>query len=585
MELYKAIIDDKCPKRDYIRETLAHIIHTIDVYTPSGVSLCYNGGKDCTVLLHLLAAAFAFKGVPFNSIPVVYFKIDDEFDEIHVFNRAMSSFYGFTISEYTDSDMKKCLQKMLDDYPNVRAIFMGQRKGDPGGAYIGRITKSDPTWPQIDRVNSIIDWSYSQVWKFLIDFHLPYCKLYELGYTSLGTKTLTLPNPLLLKPWAGEAYCDKYFPPEYAVALNRILAYHRTLPSPYQKSLLDPSGLSSSIASDSESIHPISEKLAEYRDYVLAVITKAYETPPISPKDAYVTTFRSDLEESTREVDGDNFDDQISPIAPFSPGTIPIIADNDDSFVFLNRNYNRLKHFTHEDCRKREEALEQNISDHGNSSSSSGLCIALASAPLPHTEDNGIIQLWKLPFDVCHTASISKSNADSLSPLPQSRQSNSGRKKCSCLRLFEMTFQPKSPQEVHNEVQTHDIASESYDDELIHSMSSLDVSPSPSLSSKTLINSSTSNLSNELPSSLTSKSASYIKSQCHDVRFDRDTFFSGHEGLTEYNRNSCNDGIVEIQGENVLLRYWPYLPGFLLEMDSCERDGRLAKIKKPFPEM
>lgn len=39
------------------------------------------------------------------------------------------------------------------------------------------------------------------MWHFLRTFNLPYCSLYEQGYTSLGKKSLTLPNPALRRKY------------------------------------------------------------------------------------------------------------------------------------------------------------------------------------------------------------------------------------------------------------------------------------------------------------------------------------------------------------------------------------------------
>lgn len=47
------------------------------------------------------------------------------------------------------------------------------------------------------RVNPMLDWTCDDVWEYLKENNVPYCNLYLCGYTSLGDKTNTIPNPHL----------------------------------------------------------------------------------------------------------------------------------------------------------------------------------------------------------------------------------------------------------------------------------------------------------------------------------------------------------------------------------------------------
>lgn len=65
------------------------------------------------------------------------------------------------------------------------------------------------------RINPILHWSYHDVWSFLRECELPYCSLYDEGYTSLGSTTNTHRNEALRRP-------DGSFAPAYLLPDARL---------------------------------------------------------------------------------------------------------------------------------------------------------------------------------------------------------------------------------------------------------------------------------------------------------------------------------------------------------------------------
>ncbi len=82
---------------------------------------------------------------------------------------------------------------------------MGTRRIDPHGLSMHYFEKTTKGWPDLMRISPILEWDYADVWNFLLQLSIPYCSLYDKGYTSLGSTTDTIPNPSLL-------VADKYLP-------------------------------------------------------------------------------------------------------------------------------------------------------------------------------------------------------------------------------------------------------------------------------------------------------------------------------------------------------------------------------------
>ena len=76
--------------------------------------------------------------------------------------------------------------------------MMGSRRSDPHCSELKKFSPTDSHYPNLMRINPIIDWSYDDVWNYIIKNQLKVCSLYEHGYTSIGNRLNTFPNFIYL---------------------------------------------------------------------------------------------------------------------------------------------------------------------------------------------------------------------------------------------------------------------------------------------------------------------------------------------------------------------------------------------------
>lgn len=205
MEIDKAIkeSDDRRLKTKY-HHAIYVILRALALYSIEEVTFSFNGGKDSTVLLHLLRAGYYLyereqscsrEGLKDFPIRTIYFESPCAFPEINSFTYDTASTYGIKL-DIIRSDFKSGLEALLKANP-IRAIFLGVRIGDPTAVGQEQFSPSSPGWPPFMRVNPILDWSYRDVWAFILTCKVKYCSLYDQGYTSIGSIYDTVPNALL----------------------------------------------------------------------------------------------------------------------------------------------------------------------------------------------------------------------------------------------------------------------------------------------------------------------------------------------------------------------------------------------------
>ncbi|KAG8798746.1 hypothetical protein FRC16_006597 [Serendipita sp. 398] len=203
-----------------VQQALTVIEETLEQDGEQGTAISFNGGKDCTVLLHLLAVALwrrrsrspkeqadclhqlpsecppeqATSQSRFNSL---YVTCSSPFPEVEAFVDHCAESYSLGLFRTSPGGlpMKDALKQYKEKEPKIKSILVGTRRSDPHGDKLDFTTPTDDDWPAYQRVHPILNWSYSQVWEYLRRFEVPYCDLYNRGYVDFYTLQTNHPEP------------------------------------------------------------------------------------------------------------------------------------------------------------------------------------------------------------------------------------------------------------------------------------------------------------------------------------------------------------------------------------------------------
>ncbi|KAH6604739.1 phosphoadenosine phosphosulfate reductase [Trichoderma cornu-damae] len=201
--------------QEQVRISARVVDEALERYRPEEISISYNGGKDCLVMLIVLLACYARRYsppkpassvangptrlAPFpETLHAVYIVSTDPFAEVDAFVESSSADYHLDVARFL-LPMKKGLEVFKAENPSIRAIFVGTRRTDPHGEKLKHFDPTDAGWPDFMRIHP-----------FTRHLDIPYCSLYDQGYTSLGGRRDTVPNPRLKKQGSEHEFRPAY---------------------------------------------------------------------------------------------------------------------------------------------------------------------------------------------------------------------------------------------------------------------------------------------------------------------------------------------------------------------------------------
>ncbi|KAG7822274.1 hypothetical protein KL920_001142 [Ogataea angusta] len=204
--------DDKLHQKtqEQVVKSMKIFAQALDKYTLEELSISYNGGKDCLVMLVIYLAAIYEKyenqllELKSSKLSSVYINNEIGFPEQDDFLYYSVMKYQLSLTKIKDQ-MKSGFQRYLDQNPKIKAIAVGIRRIDPYGENLAYVQHTDHGWPAFYRINPVLDWTYCEIWYFIKATNIEYCSLYDQGYTSIGGIDNTVKNPLL-------RLGDKYLP-------------------------------------------------------------------------------------------------------------------------------------------------------------------------------------------------------------------------------------------------------------------------------------------------------------------------------------------------------------------------------------
>jgi phosphoadenosine phosphosulfate reductase len=189
---------------DKVKKSKQIISKAVKQYGFDGIAIAWKGGKDTTTMMHMIYAMYG--RIPFR---VMFNDTTLEFPETYEFIERVKKLWNLDLivirhtkkelekyhTEESDAEKKNILyhakihaiQRGLKKY-KFKAFMLGIRKDEH------EARKSETAFSPRDdhmRIHPMLDFTEKDIWDYIRANNVPYSKLYDKGYRSVGEKPLT----------------------------------------------------------------------------------------------------------------------------------------------------------------------------------------------------------------------------------------------------------------------------------------------------------------------------------------------------------------------------------------------------------
>ena len=158
---------------------------------PEGYYLAFSGGKDSQAIYHLTVMSGVKFDAHFNFTtvdpPELIKFIKDKYPDVEIHRPEISMFKLIPKKQMPPTRRVRYCCEVLKEYGGSgRVVVTGIRKQESSKRSKRLMVETCYKDKSKRYLNPIIDWSEKEVWEFIHQQKLEYCKLYDEGYSRIG---------------------------------------------------------------------------------------------------------------------------------------------------------------------------------------------------------------------------------------------------------------------------------------------------------------------------------------------------------------------------------------------------------------